>query len=135
MIPIFTMTSIDIKTKQHSAGTLGIVLSFDEELTPAFAEHLYREMALRVEPFYTGLLIETGDTLILTANGDAIHDLLQRTALKQFTRGVAVVSHSRITRQLLNGVVRSSRPQVPVRVFSDNTSALEWLDHRTVLFQ
>jgi hypothetical protein len=135
MISTGTMTSIDIQTKEHSAGTLGIILSFDEELTHALAETLFNEIALHVRQSYSGLLIETGDTLFLTSNGEVIQDLVRRTALKQFRHGVAVVSQSRITRQLLNGVLRSSMSQVPVRVFSDTISALDWLENKTVLLQ
>jgi hypothetical protein len=135
MIPKFTMTNFEIRTKEHSADTLGIVLSFDEELTPELAEWLSREVNLRVKPVYSGLLVETGETLLLTANNIVIQDLIQRISLKQFVRGVAVVSQSRITRQLLNGVLRRSITQVPIRVFSDNISALDWLENRTVLLQ
>ncbi|MCA6364565.1 MAG: hypothetical protein IM638_16145 [Bacteroidetes bacterium] len=129
------MKSIDIQTKEHSAGTLGIVLNFDEELTPDFAEFLGREVSERVRPAYSGLLIETGDTLFLTIDNVVVQNLIHQLALQQFTRGVAVVSQSRITRQLLSGVLLRSITPVPIRVFSDTISAFDWLENRTLLFQ
>ncbi|MCU0435882.1 MAG: hypothetical protein MUC87_20665 [Bacteroidia bacterium] len=129
------MTSIDIKTKEYSGNVLRLYLNFEEELTNSFLELLYREMISKVSATHQGLLIDIQDLILLNLNNEVIQELVQKSSLSQFHKGVAVSSRSRITRQILNEAFLRSRSNVPIKVFSDCDTALEWLTNRNTLLQ
>lgn len=129
------MKSVHIDATRCSDEILKINIRFEEELTAEFAQLLYRAMRQYIEPHYKALIVDIEDVMLLEISASVLRDSVEHFALKQFEYGVALTCQSRISRSLLSGVLMRSHPVVPVRIFSDGESALDWLKVRAEQFQ
>ncbi len=129
------MKSIEIRTKHCTDEILKISIWFDHELTPELAWNLYTEIKQVVKPEYKALLIDIGDVMLLELSHNVLHTAVGHLTLRHFTQGIALTSRSRISRNLLSGVLLRSHPAVPIRVFYECESALDWLKSRTTMYQ
>ncbi|MGL5892742.1 MAG: hypothetical protein ACRC3B_22805, partial [Bacteroidia bacterium] len=99
------MKSIDIRTKHCTDEILKISIRFDDELTPEFARNLYAEIKQVIKPQYRALLIDIGDVMLLELSHNVLHTAVEHLTLRHFTYGIALSCNSRISRNLLNGVL------------------------------
>jgi hypothetical protein len=129
------MRSIDIRATHCTDEILKLSIWFDDELTPELVMDLYAEIKRMLEPGYKALLIDIGDVMLLELSHNILHTAVSHLSLRHFTYGIALTSQSRISRNLLSGVLMRSHPAVPIRVFHDCDGALDWLKTRTGMYQ
>jgi hypothetical protein len=129
------MKSINIRAIHCTDEILKLSIWFDDELTPELVMDLYLKIKQLLKPGYKALLVDIGDVMLLELSHNVLHTAVAHLSLRHFTSGIALTSQSRISRNLLNGVLMRSHPAVPIKVFHDCDGALDWLKSRTGMYQ
>lgn len=78
---------------------------------------------------HVGALVDASRNFSIT--NEARKYFAEKTASQQF-RAVAIITNSLAQRLIVNFYININRPNVPTKMFSNETDALEWLNKRLV---